>query len=242
MHNNLTTHRVPGYAAITVSAKPIDRPPGDVSSDQLRALADLAERYSSDEARITHTQNFVLPHVRLDDVPALYAGLRAAGLETGNAGLITDIISCPGLDYCTLATARSIPVAMAIQRRFADAERQQAIGPLGIKISGCINACGHHHVGGIGILGLDKGARENHQLTLGGDPGSADEAVGATLGERLGPGIDADAVPDAIGRVVDAYLGARAGPDEAFIATVRRVGPDRFKAAFTATEPLDAAA
>ena len=242
VRNNLTAHKVPGYTAVTISAKPIDQPPGDVTSDQLRAVADLAERYSFDEARITHMQNLVLPYVKLDDVPALFRALQAAGLADANAGLITDIISCPGLDYCTLATARSIPIATAIQRHFADAERQQAIGQLGIKISGCINACGHHHVGGIGILGLDKGGVENYQVTLGGDPGSADEAVGATLGERLGPGIDADEVPLAIERLVDTYLDLRDGADEAFIATVRRVGADPFKAAFVKVEALDAAA
>lgn len=243
---NLTAHKVPGYTAVTVSAKPIDAPPGDVSSDQLRAIADLAGRFSFDEARITHMQNVVLPHVRLDDVPALFAGLRAAGLGTANAGLISDIISCPGLDYCTLATARSIPVAMAIQRHFADDARQREIGQLGIKISGCINACGHHHVGGIGILGLDKSGQENYQVTLGGDPGGADEAVGATLGERLGPGIDAAEVPHAIERLVDTYLAERAHADEPFIATVRRVGAEPFRAAFVnqgaGAEALDAAA
>ena len=228
---------MPGYTAVLVSAKPIDAPPGDLSSDQLRALAALAERYSFDEARITHMQNIVLPYVRLDDVPALYAALGEAGLADANAGLITDIISCPGLDYCTLATARSIPIAMAIQRRFADEARQQLIGKLGIKISGCINACGHHHVGGIGILGLDKGGVENYQLTLGGDPGNA-----AALGERLGPGIDGAQVPAAIERLVDAYLDQRTGVDEAFIDTVRRVGPEPFKAAFAQLEPADAVA
>lgn len=242
VRNNLTAHKVAGYTAVTVSAKPIDAPPGDVTSDQLRTLADLAERYSFDEARITHMQNVVLPYVKLDDVPALFAALKDAGLADANAGLITDIISCPGLDYCTLATARSIPIAMAIQRHFADAERQQLIGQLGIKISGCINACGHHHIAGIGILGLDKGGKENYQLTLGGDPGNADDAVGATLGERLGPGIDADEVPFAIERLVDAYLDLRERDDEAFIATVRRVGADPFKAAFVNEEPLHAAA
>lgn len=242
---NLTAHKVPGYAAVTVSAKPIDAPPGDVSSDQLRALGDLAERFSFDEARITHMQNVVLPYVKLDDVPALFRALQSVGLATANAGLISDIISCPGLDYCTLATARSIPIAMAIQRHFADAERQRDIGQLGIKISGCINACGHHHVGGIGILGLDKGGVENYQLTLGGDPGNTDDR--ATLGERLGPGIDGDQVPHAIERLVDAYLAHRSDGDEPFIATVRRVGAEPFKAAFVqvplnSAEALDAAA
>ena len=240
--NNLFPHRIPGYTAITVSAKPIGAPPGDVSSDQLRTLADLAARYSFDEARITHIQNIVLPHVRLDDVPAVFAALAEAGLASANAGLVTDIIACPGLDYCTLATARSIPIAMAIQERFADPVRQQQIGELGIKISGCINACGHHHVGGIGILGLDKGGVENYQITVGGDSGSTDTAIGATLGERLGPGIDGDQVPAAIERIVGAYLNTRSDADEPFIATVRRVGLDPFKAAFGQVEPADAAA
>ena len=177
---------MPGYTAITVSVKPIGAPPGDATSDQMRALADLAERYSADELRITHVQNVVLPHVKLDDVHALWSALVEAGLQTPNAGLITDIIACPGMDYCKLATARSIPIAQAIATRFADAERQALIGELGIKISGCINACGHHHVGAIGILGLDKAGVENYQITLGGDPGEQ-----AALGQRLGPGIDA---------------------------------------------------
>jgi len=228
---NLFPHKVPGYTAITVSVKPIGAPPGDATSDQMRVLADLAERYSADELRITHVQNVVLPHVRLDDVPAVWAALVEAGLETPNAGLITDIIACPGMDYCKLATARSIPIAQEIAKRFADVERQALIGELGIKISGCINACGHHHVGAIGILGLDKAGVENYQITLGGDPGEQ-----AALGQRLGPGIDADAVPEAIERIVDTYLEIRADPGEAFIDTVRRVGLDPFKPALQPTE------
>ncbi|MDQ8757202.1 nitrite/sulfite reductase [Sphingosinicella sp. LHD-64] len=234
---NLFPHRVPGYTAITVSAKPIGAPPGDLTSDRMRALADLAERYSLDELRITHVQNVVLPHVKLDDVPAVWVALVEAGLETANAGLITDIISCPGMDYCKLATARSIPIAQEISKVFADAERQREIGPLGIKISGCINACGHHHVGSIGILGLDKAGVENYQITLGGDPGE-----GASLGERLGPGIDGDEVPAAIERIVDVYLGLRTGPGETFIDTVRRVGLDPFKPALQLPEAIRAAA
>jgi sulfite reductase (NADPH) hemoprotein beta-component len=211
--------------------KPIGGPPGDVTSGQIRVLADLAERYSHDELRITHVQNVVLPHVRLDDVPALWAGLVEAGLETANAGLITDIIACPGMDYCALATARSIPIAQAISERFADAERQRLIGRLGIKISGCINACGHHHVGAIGILGLDKAGVENYQITLGGDPGDA-----ASLGERLGPGIAGDAVPEVIERIVDTYLMLRTSAAEEFIDTVRRVGLDPFRPALQPRE------
>jgi len=231
VNNNLFPHKVPGYTAITVSVKPIGAPPGDATSDQMRALADLAERYSADELRITHVQNVVLPHVKLDDVHAVWSALVEAGLETPNAGLITDIIACPGMDYCKLATARSIPIAQEIAKRFADAERQALIGELGIKISGCINACGHHHVGAIGILGLDKAGTENYQITLGGDPGEQ-----AALGQRLGPGIDADAVPEAIERIVDTYLEIRDGADELFIDTVRRVGLDPFKPALQPKE------
>lgn len=234
---NLFPHKVPGYTAITVSAKPIGAPPGDLTSDQMRVLADLAELHSLDELRITHVQNIVLPHVKLDDVPAVWAALVESGLATANAGLITDIISCPGMDYCKLATARSIPVAQEISNVFADAERQREIGPLGIKISGCINACGHHHVGAIGILGLDKAGVENYQITLGGEPGE-----GASLGERLGPGIDGDEVPAAIERIVDVYLGLRTGPEESFIDTVRRVGLDPFKGALQPVEAIRAAA
>ena len=228
---NLFPHKVPGYTAITVSVKPIGAPPGDATSDQMRALADLAERYSADELRITHVQNVVLPHVKLDDVHPVWSALVEAGLATPNAGLITDIIACPGMDYCKLATARSIPIAQAIATRFADAERQRLIGELGIKISGCINACGHHHVGAIGILGLDKAGVENYQITLGGDPGEQ-----ASLGERLGPGIGAEAVPEAIERIVDTYLDLRSSADEAFIETVRRVGLDPFRPALQPRE------
>jgi sulfite reductase (NADPH) hemoprotein beta-component len=234
---NLFPHKVPGYAAITVSVKPIGEAPGDVDAGQMRALADIAERFSLDELRITHMQNVVLPYVQLDDVHAVWSALVEAGLATANAGLITDIISCPGMDYCALATARSIPIAQAIATRFADPERQQLIGRLGIKISGCINACGHHHVGAIGILGLDKAGVENYQITLGGEPGE-----GAALGERLGPGIDAEAVPDAIERIVDTYLVRRRGPDEPFIDTLRRIGLDPFRAALQLQEPERAAA
>ncbi len=236
---NLFPHKIPGYTALTVSMKPVGAPPGDASAKQMYLLADIAERWSLDELRITHVQNVVLPHVRLDDVYAVWSALVEAGLETPNVGLITDIIACPGMDYCKLATARSIPIAEAISTRFADPVRQRDIGPLGIKISGCINACGHHHVGAIGILGLEKGGVENYQITLGGEPGTD-----ASLGERLGAGIDGDAVPGAIERIIDTYLDLRTGADEAFIQTVRRVGLDPFKPALVApvTEPADALA
>jgi sulfite reductase (NADPH) hemoprotein beta-component len=234
---NLFPHKIPGYTALTVSLKPIGAPPGDATTKQMRVLADLAERYSFDELRVTHVQNIVLPHVRLDDAPAIWAALAEAGLADANVGLITDIIACPGMDYCKLATARSIPIAQEISKRFADPGRQALIGKLGIKISGCINACGHHHVGHIGILGLDKAGVENYQITLGGDPGDR-----TALGERLGPGIDGDQVPDAIERIVDLYLTLRAGEGENLIATVRRVGLDPFKGALQPREAILAAA
>ena len=230
--NNVFPHRVPGYAAVTISLKPIGKAPGDATSAQMRAVADLAERYSFGEIRVTHLQNLVLAHVRQDHLFELWTALGEAELGDANAGLITDIISCPGLDYCALATARSIPIAQAIAERFADAGRQREIGPLNIKISGCINACGHHHIGHIGILGLEKKGIENYQITLGGDA-----TENAALGERLGPGIDADAVPAAIERVVGVYLDLRKEGEE-FIETVRRIGLNPFKEAFVA-EPTE---
>ena len=219
-------HRQPGYIALTVSLKGIGDVPGDMSAEQMRAFADIAERYSVDELRVTHVQNLVLPHVRQDDVPAVYAALKEAGLATANAGLVTDIIACPGLDYCALATARSIGIAQDISVKLAP--RQREIGPLQIKISGCINACGHHHVGHIGILGLEKGGRENYQITLGGDA-----TENAALGERLGPGIDADQVTGAVEAIVATYQREKR-EGEALIDTVRRAGLDPFKADFQA--------
>ncbi|WP_375289677.1 nitrite/sulfite reductase [Qipengyuania sp.] len=229
--HNLAPHKVRGHAAVIISVKPIGKPPGDATADQMRVMADLAERYSHDEMRITHMQNVVLPHVRLDDVPALHEALVEAGLAEPNAALITDIIACPGMDYCALATARSIPIAQDIQRVFADPARQAEIGKLSIKISGCINACGHHHVGNIGILGLERAGRENYQITLGGDPGNV-----TALGERLGPGIDAEAVPAAIEAIVDTYLELREGPQEQFLEVLKRTGPDPFKPALEASK------
>ncbi len=226
---NVAPHRQPGYAALTISLKKIGDAPGDATSAQMRAVADLAERYSFSEIRITHHQNLVLPHVRQSDLFAIWQALGKARLASANAGLITDIIACPGLDYCALATARSIPVAQAIARRFGDAERQRDIGPLNIKISGCINACGHHHVGHIGILGLEKRGEESYQITLGGDA-----SQNAAIGEILGPGLVADEVPGAIERIVAVYLAQRA-PGESFIDCVRRLGLAPFKAAFLVT-------
>ena len=230
VENNVFPHKQPGYGAVTISLKPVGGIPGDATSDQMRAVADLAERYSLDEIRVTHRQNLVLPHVRLNDLFALWKELVAADLASGNAGLITDIIACPGLDYCALATARSIPIAQAISTRFASMTRQQDIGPLDIKISGCINACGHHHVGHIGILGLEKSGAESYQITLGGDASEK-----AAIGEILGPGLPADEVPAAIERIVGVYLKERQG-GEVFADAVRRLGHAPFKAAFVQSE------
>ncbi|MER0239709.1 nitrite/sulfite reductase [Fulvimarina sp. MAC8] len=226
VEQNGFAHKQPGYIAFTVSLKPVGGVPGDMSADQMDAFADIAEKYSLGELRVTHSQNLVLPYVKKDDVPALYAELKSHDLATANAGLVTDIIACPGLDYCGLATAKSIPIAQEIAKTFADDARQREIGELPIKISGCINACGHHHVGAIGILGLEKGGRENYQITIGGDA-----TEHAALGERLGPGIDGEDVPGAIEAIVETYLGEKQG-SESFIETVRRVGPDPFKTRF----------
>lgn len=226
VETNLTPHRQPGYAALTISLKPIGAPPGDATSEQMRVVADLADEFSLSEIRVTHAQNLVLPHVKLSDLFAVWQRLGEAELATANAGLITDIIACPGLDYCALATARSIPIAQALAKRFADPIRQKEIGVLNIKISGCINACGHHHVGHIGILGLEKRGIESYQITLGGDA-----TENAAIGEILGPGLAAEDVPDAIERIVSVYLAQRQA-GESFIDNVRRIGLAPFKAAF----------
>lgn len=223
---NLFAHRQPGYTAVTISLKPVGGIPGDATSAQMRAIADLADRYSHSEIRVTHHQNLVLPHVKQGDLFALWQALGEVGLAEGNVGLITDIIACPGLDYCALATARSIPITQAVAKRFSDLQRQRDIGELNVKISGCINACGHHHVGHIGILGLEKRGEESYQITLGGD---ATETP--AIGELLGPGIPADEVPDAIERIVGVYLAQRLA-GETFIAAVRRLGTKTFKQAF----------
>ena len=192
----------------------------------MRLLADISESFGFGELRVTHTQNIVLPHVKQDDLFALWKELSTAGLATANAGLISDIIACPGLDYCALATARSIPIAQAISRRFQDPGRQQLIGELGIKISGCINACGHHHIGAIGILGLEKKGQESYQITLGGDP-----TLSASIGELLGPGVTAEEVPAVIENLIDFYLSQRR-QGERFFDLWRRLGHARFKEAW----------
>jgi sulfite reductase (NADPH) hemoprotein beta-component len=223
---NLTEHRDPDHAIVTVSLKAPGDTPGDATADQMRVLADLAERVGQDELRISHEQNVILPHVHRADLPAVFDALRAAGLAAANVGLVSDIIACPGMDYCALATARSIPVAQAIATRFEELKLEHEIGPLKIKISGCINACGHHHVGHIGILGLDRAGVENYQITLGGD-GTED----AALGDRTGPGFAYDEIVPAIERIIGAYLENRESPDETFLVAYRRLGLDPFKAA-----------
>ena len=221
--SNLSPHRVPGYAIATISLKPIGGVPGDCSHTQLDGLADLVDGFGLAEIRVSHEQNLVLPHVRKKDLPAIFARLQALDLATPNAGLITDIIACPGLDYCDLANARAIPVAQRISQRFAALSRQRDIGELKIKISGCINACGHHHAGHIGILGVDKKGVEYYQLSLGGS-GAED----ASIGQILGPAFGEHEIVDAVETLVDTYLERRA-PGERFLDTVRRLGVSQFK-------------
>ncbi len=219
----LAAHRQPGYGIVNISLKPIGGAPGDATAEQMEAIADLAERYSLGEIRVTHEQNLVLPYVRLIDLYALWRELGRHGLATPNVGLVSDIIACPGLDYCNLANARAIPVAQRISERFDDLDRQHEVGELKIKISGCINACGHHHVGDIGILGVDKKGEEFYQITLGGRP---DER--AAIGDIIGPAFSYDDVVDAVENIVETYLGARSN-GETFAETYRRVGLTPFK-------------
>ncbi|RYG91991.1 nitrite/sulfite reductase [Loktanella sp. IMCC34160] len=234
---NLAQHKAEGYAIVSVSIKAHGQTPGDATSDQMRALADLAEVFGHGELRISHEQNVILPHVHKSDLPEVYARLRDAGLATANIGLASDIIACPGMDYCALATARSIPIAQEIATRFDELKLEHEVGPLKIKISGCINACGHHHVGHIGILGLDRAGVENYQITLGGD-GTEDAAIGT----KTGPGFSADEIVPAIERIVRAYVSLRESPEETFLQAFRRVGMTPFKSAlYEAEEKADAA-
>ena len=222
--NAVANHKVPGYAIVTLSLKPEGAPPGDATAEQMDAIADLADRYSFGEIRVGHEQNLVLPHVAQRDLPALWRALDAIGVATPNVGLVSDIIACPGLDYCSLANARSIPVAQELTRRFRDPRLARDLGRLHINISGCINACGHHHVGHIGILGVEKNGEEFYQITLGG---RADEE--AHLGALLGPAVPYAQVADVIEDIVAAYLELRARPNEIFLETVERVGVEPFK-------------
>jgi sulfite reductase (NADPH) hemoprotein beta-component len=224
LNNCVTNHRVPGYAIVTLSLKPEGGTPGDCTAAQMDKLADLADRYSFGEVRVGHEQNLALPHVAQRDLPALWRELSAIGLTRTNVNLVSDIISCPGLDYCSLANARSIPIAQEITRRFHDLDRQRNLGRLHINISGCINACGHHHVGHIGILGVEKNGEEFYQITLGG---KADE--NATLGTLIGPAVPYAQVADVVEDIAAAYLDLRDKPGELFIETVKRVGIEPFR-------------
>ena len=226
MDTNLTEHRDARHAIVSISLKAPGATPGDASAEQMRVIADLAERYAYDEIRISHEQNVILPHVPKAHIAAVFRTLSEVGLASANIGQLSDIIACPGMDYCALATARSIPIAKEIATRFTALKMERDIGALKIKISGCINACGHHHVGHIGILGLDRAGVENYQITLGGD-GTED----ATLGDRTGPGFAAEALIPAIETILDTYLHGRKSRAETFLAFYRRVGMAPFKRA-----------
>ncbi|RPE71812.1 sulfite reductase (NADPH) hemoprotein beta-component [Pacificibacter maritimus] len=223
---NLAAHKNDAYAIVTISLKKPGATPGDASADQMRSMAQLARDYAHDELRISHEQNVILPHVHKSNLPALHAILKSNDLATANAGLVSDIIACPGMDYCALATARSIPVAQGIASRFDELKLEHEIGQLKIKISGCINACGHHHVGHIGILGLDRAGVENYQITLGGDGTET-----TVIGDRTGPGFAYDEIIPAIERLIYAYLEVRLDSDETFLETYRRLGMGPFKTA-----------
>ena len=223
---NVHAHRVPGYAAVTLSLKKTGVPPGDATAAQMDALAALADRYSFGELRVTHEQNLLLPDVRRADLPEVWQAARGLGLATANIGLLTDIVCCPGGDFCSLANAKSIPVAEAIQRRFEELDYLHDIGEIDLNISGCINACGHHHVGHIGILGVDKNGEEWYQVEIGGNQG---DAPGAALGKVLGPSFARADIPDVIERLVECYLHHRDSPEERFIDVVQRIGSDPFK-------------
>jgi sulfite reductase (NADPH) hemoprotein beta-component len=222
--NSVAKHKVPGYAIVTLSLKPEGGTPGDVTAEQMDAIADLADRYSFGEIRVGHEQNLALPHVAQRDLPAVWRALDAIGVAIPNVNLITDIIACPGLDYCSLANARSIPIAQEITRRFRNLDLARDLGRLHINISGCINACGHHHVGHIGILGVEKNGEEFYQITLGG---KADEH--ATLGTLMGPAVPYAQVADVVEDIAAAYIELRERPDELFIDTVKRTGVEPFR-------------
>jgi sulfite reductase (NADPH) hemoprotein beta-component len=228
--NSVSPHKVQGYAIVTISLKPVGGPPGDATAEQMDALADLADKYSFGEIRVGHEQNLALPHVAKRDLPALWKALDKAGLATPNVNLISDIIACPGLDYCSLANARSIPIAQELTQRFANLDTANLIGRLHINISGCINACGHHHVGHIGILGVEKNGEEVYQITIGG---RADE--NAALGALIGPAVPYAEVADVVEDIVEAYLALRERPDELFIDTVKRLGVEPFRERVYAT-------
>jgi sulfite reductase (NADPH) hemoprotein beta-component len=228
--NSVAPHKLPGYAIVTLSLKPIGGPPGDATADQMDVIADLAEKYSFGEIRVGHEQNLALPHVAKKDLPALWKALDKIGVATPNVNLVTDIIACPGLDYCSLANTRAIPIAQELTHRFANHDTANLIGRLHINISGCINACGHHHVGHIGILGVEKNGEEYYQITIGG---RADE--NAVVGTLIGPAVPYAEVADVIEDIVEAYLALRQRPDELFVEAVTRLGVEPFKERVYAT-------
>ncbi|MDB2654638.1 nitrite/sulfite reductase [Luminiphilus sp.] len=229
VERNVNPHKHPSYASVTISLKGYGNTPGDASASQMRVMADLAERFGHEELRVSHEQNIVVPHVAQADLPEIYRQLGKHGLATANIGLVSDIIACPGMDYCALATARSIPIAQDIALRYE--RRESEIGDLKIKISGCINACGHHHVGHIGILGLDKAGVENYQITIGGSAGND-----ATIGRKMGRGFSVEELMPALDRLIDRYLALRVDPSEAFVSTVQRLGTTPFQEALYAID------
>jgi sulfite reductase (NADPH) hemoprotein beta-component len=235
--NNVYGHKVPGYSAVIISVKMPGVPPGDVSDTQLDSIATVADGYSFGQVVVTHTQNLVLPDVKTSELPRLHAELCSLDLGKSNAGKLTDVITCPGLDYCDLANARSIPLSLEIAERFDRIDYLNDVGDVSIKISGCINACGHHHVGNIGILGIDKRGEEFYQLMLGGSPGND-----ASIGKILGAALPQDEIVNAVEKVLARYLLVRESVDERFLETVRRVGFDPFKQAVYGDAAASAAA
>jgi sulfite reductase (NADPH) hemoprotein beta-component len=228
---NVHSHKRPGYAAVTLSLKKTGVPPGDVTAEQMERIADLADRYSFGELRVSHEQNLIFADVQISDLHALWNEVRALGFATPNIGLLTNIISCPGGDFCSLANAKSIPVAEAIQQRFDDLDYLHDIGEIDVNISGCMNACGHHHVGHIGILGVDKNGEEWYQIEVGGNQGEVRPGVGASLGKVIGPSFARAEIPDVVEKLIECYLARRDSEAERFVDVVHRIGAEPFKEA-----------